>query len=286
MAEPSPPPPPAPAVETAEEPVATPPPPPAPPPPPPLAVAEAPPPPVPSAPAAALAGRTPGVRVESATVTVRGRVTDAQGAAVSGASVSVPALAARTVTDANGSYTLSVPATSATVQVVASRLGSASQSRSLVAQPGAPKTVDFALAPAAIGLEGVVVTGQGGAARNRSATAAGIAVPPADAWRTVDRAEAERQLGRPLVSVPSLPLLEIELGEGEGRSAVRVTQRLPDGTVLSLLQWRGAGARTPRPCEAPDAGATCIAFTRSGVLVEASAPVPAATLRGHLAPLF
>ncbi|HEY0154898.1 MAG TPA: hypothetical protein VGB92_23000, partial [Longimicrobium sp.] len=101
-----------------------------------------------------------------------------------------------------------------------------------------------------------------------------------------DRAEAERLLGRPLVTVPSLPLLEIEVGEGEGRSAVRVTQRLPDGTALSLLQRRGAGARTPRPCEAPDAGATCIAFTRSGVLVEASAPVPAATLRAHLAPLF
>ncbi|HEX8210580.1 MAG TPA: carboxypeptidase regulatory-like domain-containing protein [Longimicrobium sp.] len=292
MAEPSPPPPPpAPPAEMVQEPIsATPPPPPPaplPPPPPPLAVAEAPPPPpVASAPAAALAERTTRARVESATVTLRGRVTDAQGAAVSGATVSVPTLAARTVTDANGSYTLSVPATSDTVRVLASRLGSASQSRSLVAQPGALKTVNFALAPAALALEGVVVTGQGVAARNRSATAAGVAAPPADAWRTVDRAEAERQLGRPLVTVPGLPLLEIELGEGEGRSAVRVTQRLRDGTVLSLLQWRGAGARAPRPCEAPDAGATCIAFTRSGVLVEASAPVPAATLRAHLAPLL
>jgi len=284
MAEPSRPPPPA---EIAEEPVSAPPPPPAPLPP--LAVAETPPPPqVPSAPAAALAERTTGARVESATatVTLRGRVTDAQGAAVSGAVVSVPTLAARTVTDANGSYTLSVPATSDTVQVVASRIGSERQSRSLIARPGAPKTIDFALAPAALGLEGVVVTGQGTAARSRSAAAPRIAAPPADAWRTVDRAEAERQLGRPLVTVPNLPLLEIELGEGEGRSALRVTQRLPDGTVLSLLQWRGAGARTPRPCAAPDAGVTCIAFTRSGVLVEASAPIPADTLRAHLAPLF
>ncbi|HEY0155238.1 MAG TPA: carboxypeptidase regulatory-like domain-containing protein, partial [Longimicrobium sp.] len=184
MAETSPPPPPAPSVEIAEEPVSPPPPPASPPPPPPPpAVAEAPPPPVPSAPAAALAERTPGARTQNAaeTVTLRGRVTDAQGAAISGATVSVPTLAARTVTDANGSYTLSVPATSETVRVVASRLGSASQSRSLVAQPGALKTVDFALAPAPLALEGVVVTGQGGAVRSRSATAAGIAAPPADA---------------------------------------------------------------------------------------------------------
>ncbi|HEX8672768.1 MAG TPA: carboxypeptidase regulatory-like domain-containing protein [Longimicrobium sp.] len=288
MAETSPPPP-APSVKVAEEPVPPPPPPSAPPPPssPPV-LAAAPPPPVASTPAARLAERTPGARVESAkeTVTLRGRVTDALGAAVSGATVSVPTLAARTVTDANGSYTLSVPATSGTVQVFASRVGLASQGRSLVARPGASNTLNFALGSDVLGLEGVVVTGQGTAARSRSATAVGIAAPPADAWRTVDRAEAERLLRRPLVTVPSLPLLEIELGEGEGRSAVRVTQRLPDGTALSLLQWRGAGARAPHPCEAPDAGATCIAFTRSGVLVEASAPVPAATLRATLAPLF
>jgi len=220
------------------------------------------------------------------TVTLRGRVTNVQGQGISGATVTVRGLAARTVTAADGSYTLSVPATSDTVQVVAAVIGSQRQARSLVARPGAPKTVDFALAPSAVALEGVIATGVGRAARGRSATSAAIAAPPADAWRTVDRAEAERQLGRPLVTVPNLPLLEIELGEGEGRSAVRVTQRLPDGTVLSLLQWRGAGARAPRPCEAPDAGATCIAFTRSGVLVEASAPVPADTLRAYLAPLF
>jgi hypothetical protein len=218
------------------------------------------------------------------TVTLRGRVTDEHGLAQAGVTVTVPRLAARTVTRADGSYTLSVPASSSDpLQVVASRVGLATSSR--VAPPGGSRTVDFALSSDVLGLEGVVVTGVGTAARGRAATA-GIAAPPADSWRPVDRAEAERQLARPLVTIPGLPLLEVELGEGEGRSAVRVTQGLPDGAVLSLLQWRGTGARAPRPCEAPEAGATCIAFTRSGVLVEASAPVPANALRAHLAPLF
>jgi hypothetical protein len=102
----------------------------------------------------------------------------------------------------------------------------------------------------------------------------------------VDRAEAERRLGWPLVTVPNLPLLGIELGAAEGRAAVRATQRLPDGAVLSLVQRRDSGSRAPRACDAPASGAACIRFTRSGVLVEASAPVPSETLRAHLAPLF
>jgi hypothetical protein len=52
---------------------------------------------------------------------------------------------------------------------------------------------------------------------------------------------------------------------------------------VSAPKERATGRRSNQK---QDAGATCIAFTQSGVLVEASAPVPAATLRAHLAPLF
>ena len=272
-------PPASPPVALAEAPLAAPP----PPPPPAVAVAAPPPPSVASAPSAT--SRTEEAS-KSRVTTLRGRVTDLGGVGVPGAVVAVPSLAARATTRADGSYTLTVPASADTLQVVATQIGLERQARSLVAQPESSATVDFALAPSVVALEGVVATAQGRAVRSRSTNPAGIAAPPAAAWRSAERTEAERQLGRPLVTVPSLPVLGIELRQGEERAAVRVTQRLPGGAVLSLLQRQGAGARAPRPCQAPASGATCIAFTRSGVLVEASAPVPADTLRAHLAPLF
>lgn len=273
-------PPPAPPVAYAE-PLPTPPPPMPEPPPPPVAMT-IPPPPPPPAPVEAAADLGAG------TMTVRGRVTDARGQGVAGATVTVPTLAARTVTAADGSYTLSVPASSDTVQVVAARIGMARQSRSLVAQPESARTVDFALAPEAVGLEGVVVTREGAGRRASRTPAAALASPKSGGttWTAVERAEAERALGRTLVTVPNLALLRIELGAVQGRAIVRVEQHLPDGNVISLVQRRVAGSGAPRPCETPVAGASCIAFNKTGILVEASAAVPPETLRVHLVPLF
>jgi hypothetical protein len=258
--------------------VAPPPPPPsAPPPPPPPAEVAVP------APAAARAGRmaeaaaAPPPPAES--LTVRGRVVDARGQGVPGATVSVPALAARTTTRVDGSYTLAVPASrlqgSDSIRVVASVIGMEGQARSL---PAAPATVNFALRPATVALEGLVATGQGSAERRRELGSSVAGVSVAGPWRAVGRAEAERRLGSPLFIVAGLPVLGTELGIVQGSTAARVKQRLPGGEVLVLTQRRASAAR------AHHADSTALTVRRGRLTVEATAPIPADSLRQLLRP--
>jgi hypothetical protein len=188
-------------------------------------------------------------------VTLRGRVVRSEnGEALSGAQVSVPTLAAATVTRADGSYDLTIPAEHLagrdTIRVHASVLGRAAQSRVVPAESG---TADFAMPGSAIGLEGVVVTEGSGS------------------WRASAQAEAERYLRHRLVIVPGLRVLGIEVGRVDGRNAVRVRQRLPGGETLSLTQRR-ATARADTTGEG-------VTIRRGRLLVKATAPIPADSIR-------
>ena len=263
----------------------------APPPPPPSASPPRPPPPpaaeVPMPAPAPVAGRVERMAEAAATppppdrprdsLTVRGRVVDASGQGVPGATVSVPALAARTTTRVDGSYTLSVPASrlegSDSIRVIASRVGLEVQSRSLDAEAEAA-TANFALQPSAVALEGLVVTPKAPAERRREVASSAARVTPAGEWRAAGRAEAERSLGSPLFTVPGLPVLGIELRVVEGSPAARVKQRLPGGEVLTLTQRRASAARARQP-SAP-AGTTTV--RRGSLTVEAAAPIPADSL--------
>ncbi len=223
--------------------------------------AEAPPPPPPPSPApvaararAAAESQPQAAERAGGTVTLRGRVRDAQGQALAGVQVTVPELAARTVTRPDGSYVLSLPAdrvsTSDTIQVRASRVGLAAQSRSLAPESG---TANFTMTPNSLALESVVVTGS------------------ETAWRSSAPAEAERALRYPLVIVPGLEVLGIDVGRVDGRTAVRVRQRLPGGETLTLTQRR-ATARA-------DTTGAGITFRRGRLQVNATAPIPTDSIR-------
>ncbi|HEX8391250.1 MAG TPA: SusC/RagA family TonB-linked outer membrane protein, partial [Longimicrobium sp.] len=99
--------------------------------------------------------------------TVRGTVLESGNRQpLSGASVSVAGTDRRTVTGANGEYSLAgVPAGRVTVR--ASMLGHATAESSVTVADGQTARADFALAPAALGLEAVVVTGTPGATSRR-----------------------------------------------------------------------------------------------------------------------
>lgn len=99
---------------------------------------------------------------EAATVT--GRVTNQQGQPESAVLVRIESLNVGTTTGADGTFRLVVPGArvgTGTVQMTASRQGLAGQSASVVLRAGATVTQNFTLAPAAILLEGVVVSALG-----------------------------------------------------------------------------------------------------------------------------
>lgn len=98
---------------------------------------------------------------EAATVT--GRVTNNQGQAEAGVLVRIESLNVGASTGADGNYRLVIPGAriraGQPVQIAASRQGLGTVSRPLTLSPGASLTQNFQLAPAAILLEDVVVTG-------------------------------------------------------------------------------------------------------------------------------
>jgi hypothetical protein len=212
----------------------------------------------------------------SGRVTVRGVVTNPAGQAIAGAIVRVPALNQSTVTAADGSYVLSLPATRDTVQVIASRLGSTSQSRPLATDPEAASRLDFALATSAIALEGLVVT---------STTAERRRLPPTPDWREVEQGEAERRLGARIFILPDLPVVGIEVAQIDRRPAVRVVQTLATGEEVTLVQRRAPRARSARPCEPrthADGEGARVTVLRGGVMIEASAAIAGDSLRALL----
>jgi TonB-linked SusC/RagA family outer membrane protein len=99
---------------------------------------------------------------ESATIS--GRVTNQQGQPEAAVLVRIESLNVGSTTGADGTYRLVVPGArigTGAVQITATRQGLATQSASIVLQPGAALTQNFTLAPSAILLEGLVVTALG-----------------------------------------------------------------------------------------------------------------------------
>lgn len=239
--------------------------------------------PLPPPPLTGIAGGEAKTQVRAKAIVVRGRVTDRTGRGVSGAQVTVPGTPHRTISAADGRYALvladSTKAAADSLRVRATRIGMSAQTRQFAPSAADASTVDFSLTDDMVSLEGLVVTGA-----NSSAPEDGVA------WREVERDEAERRLGRSLVGVPELPLLGIELGRMEGRAAVRVRQQRADGSVLSLVQQRAprTRARSSR-AEAlrravEERGGWQIVLEEEGLVVEASEPVPADSLRRLSAP--
>jgi hypothetical protein len=110
----------------------------------------------------------------------------------------------------------------------------------------------------------------------------------ADLWVATTRADAERVLGHALLTVPTIPIIAIDLAADSG--AVRVRQSLDERTILELVQSRradvpasaaeGVAARAAAPREE---------FTRStpptveavvdGIRIVLSGPVSPDSLR-------
>ncbi|HEX8363084.1 MAG TPA: SusC/RagA family TonB-linked outer membrane protein, partial [Longimicrobium sp.] len=93
-----------------------------------------------------------------------GRVTNASGAAENAVTVRINALNVGTTTAADGTYRLVIPAArlrTGPQTITASRVGLATQSRTVTLTPGASLTQNFQLGAQALGLEGLVVTALG-----------------------------------------------------------------------------------------------------------------------------
>lgn len=107
---------------------------------------------------------------EAATIT--GRVTNEAGEPISAATVRIEALNVSAPTDAQGNYTLNIPASRITagqqVQLAAERVGLGAQTRTVTLSPGANLTQNFQLSVASLALEGLVVTALGITREERS----------------------------------------------------------------------------------------------------------------------
>ncbi len=97
--------------------------------------------------------------------TITGRTTNASGDAEAAVQVRIAALGVGAVSDAQGRYTLVVPAarlrTARTVSITAQRVGLGTQSRSITLNPGGSLTQNFVMPRDALLLSEIVATGAG-----------------------------------------------------------------------------------------------------------------------------
>ncbi|HEV2131038.1 MAG TPA: zf-HC2 domain-containing protein [Longimicrobiaceae bacterium] len=240
-----------------------------------------------------------------------GRVTNEAGVGIPNVSIQIPALNAGTLTRADGSYSLVIPAArlgmAEDLAITATQVGMRGDSQRLVLQPGEEVAANFALRPETVALEGIVVTGR--ARESRQGPVAAEAAALRDAvdgevrWEPVDRAEAERRLGGRLRLVPGLPTLGISARVEEGQPVIRTVQRLEGGEWRELLQQRktpatepavdarAAGARAeaapaatapPRPAVDAADGLASLVTHRDGFRITTRAPISADSLRALL----
>lgn len=97
-------------------------------------------------------------------------------------------------------------------------------------------------------------------------------------WIPADPDEAARTFGAPIVFVPDLPVVEVEIGRLDGARAVRVVQEHPYG-LLTLVQVRAAESTEP--------GSAALATGTVTLIVEemritGAGPLPADTVRALL----
>jgi hypothetical protein len=208
---------------------------------------------------------------------VAGRVTAEEGNPIMGAHVSIPGTELATVSGSDGTFSLLVPRDSLgadparPLSLTARSLGF--QSSTLALDPGTADTVsvDFRLEGRAVALDAVVVSPLRLAPR--------FADVAPELWVPTTREQAESMAAFALLTVPDLPILEIEMGRMEGTPAVRVRQALESGAVLTLVQRRadGPGAAPTLP-----EGQPVVTVRRGDVSVTGSAPIPVDSLRALL----
>ncbi|MEW5927668.1 MAG: SusC/RagA family TonB-linked outer membrane protein [Gemmatimonadota bacterium] len=135
-----------------------------------------------------------GASAQGTPYTIRGTVVDGASQPVSGATVTLRNSQSRTVTDAQGRYTLAARVNAGTYTLAFSALGRAEVSRQVTL--GADATVEVApvtLQASAVELEGIVVTGTGAPVERRQvgntiASVSGEAVSEAPGATSVDQA--------------------------------------------------------------------------------------------------
>ena len=165
---------------------------------------------------APLAGQEP--------ATVTGRVTNPAGAAEPGVTVRIGALNISTVTAANGTYRLVIPAgrlrAGQQITIAASRVGLAASTRSVTLSPGAAVTQNFQLGTDVLQLEGIVATGVSGGATERAKVPFTVA--------RVDAAQMPVQAVNPLSQIQGkVPGANIASVSGRPGSAPQVLLRGP-----------------------------------------------------------
>jgi outer membrane receptor protein involved in Fe transport len=147
------------------------------------------------------------VSAQQATGSVAGKVTDAQGAPVAGAQVTVAGSNRSAMTRPDGSFVLErVNAGSATVRVY--MLGYRAQSAQITITSGAPASQDFQLVPDALALEQLVVTGTQAPRTNLEVPAAVTVLSAGDVERAAPRSTTEA-----LRYVPGFTRVESSGGE-------------------------------------------------------------------------
>lgn len=183
--------------------------------------------------------------------------------------------------------------TGSAVELTAQLIGFGSATKEVVPGSGDTTTADFRLREQAVALEQVVITGVAGAARPRAVGYAVGPTAPATTWRPVDPARGREEAGFPVLFVPGLEVLGVDLGRVEGATAIRVRQAIDPETLLTVIQRReppgtGAEAEWARPEVArPDPGrqsksASTVSMRRGYLWLTASASVSPDSLRALL----
>jgi hypothetical protein len=211
-------------------------------------------------------------RSEPVARAVRGRVTDAQGRPLQAVQVAVDGLPIGALTGSDGTFLLLLEeAATPELTIVAQRIGYREARVDLALSGTDVAVADFQLSEQALALDEVVVTGAAPQPPN---------VTPAEAWESVWTAVSREEAGRaadfaPLL-IPDLRVRAIELGALAGEPAVRIRQDVGD-TTLTLLQWSAEASLSPPP--APPNGGSVATVVRDGVVVTATARLPADSLR-------
>ncbi|MEX1256866.1 MAG: carboxypeptidase-like regulatory domain-containing protein [Gemmatimonadota bacterium] len=224
----------------------------------------------------------PPPRATSGSLALRGRVTNPDGEPLAAVQVYVPGTGTGAVTDSDGSFALDLPAslrdTAEPIRLTAQRLGYRVAQLDLAAANDSV-WADVELEPALLALQEIVATGlvdpvegarspisiapvtretmpvavagnpvenlQGGIADVQINLNNGERIPVAvSSWIPADLDEAARTFGAPIVFVPDLPVVEVEIGRLDGARAVRVVQEHPYG-LLTLVQVRAAESTEP-----------------------------------------
>jgi TonB-linked SusC/RagA family outer membrane protein len=134
-----------------------------------------------------LLGVLPSTVAAQQATTVSGRVTNETSTPLQGATISIPSLGLGTYTNAEGRFTLTVPAGRATgqsVTITARRIGFNPVQRAITLTPGAALNYDVSLTGATTQLEGVIVTALGQEREKRSLGVAAQSISGSDLNQT------------------------------------------------------------------------------------------------------